>query len=169
MFVNGLDKEGASFENALEICRKELGCVPIPMTVPVNPGMKLDGVLDVRHEKLVRSGPSSSKVEHLSVSNTLESMLKEARKQLVEAVAESGETLLETYVTQGDLGQEDLLQGLRRDIQTRQFLPVYAGSATQNVGVWSLLDAIVTLLPSPSEHGDGPSMARHPSRDARRL
>ncbi len=153
VFVNGLDKEGASFENALEICRKELGCVPIPMTIPVNPGMKLDSVLDVRHEKLVRSGMSSSKVEHLSVSNTLESLLKEARRQLVEAVAESGETLLETYVTQGELGQEDLLQGLRRDIQTRQFLPVYGGSATQNVGVWSLLDAIVTLLPSPSEHG----------------
>jgi elongation factor G len=71
----------------------------------------------------------------------------------VEAVAESGETLLETYVTQGSLNQEDLLQGLRSDVLTRQFLPVYAGSATQNVGVWSLLDAMVTLLPSPSERG----------------
>ncbi|MGZ8380574.1 MAG: GTP-binding protein, partial [Nitrospira sp.] len=157
VFVNGLDRDGALFENALEICRKELGCVPIPMTIPVNPGMKLDSVLDVRHEKLVRSGLSSSKVEHLSVSNALESLLKEARRRLVEAVAESGETLLETYVTQGELGQEDLLQGLRRDIQTRQFLPIYGGSATQNVGVWSLLDAIVTLFPSPSEHG-----AAHP-------
>ncbi len=157
VFVNGLDKDGALFENALEICRKELGCAPIPMTIPVNLGMKLDSVLDVRHEKLVRSGLSSSKVEHLSVSNTLESLLKEARRRLVEAVAESGETLLETYVTQGELGQEDLLHGLRRDIQTRQFLPIYGGSATQNVGVWSLLDAIVTLLPSPSEYG-----AAHP-------
>jgi elongation factor G len=153
MFVNGLDKEGASFENALEACRKQLGCVPIPMTVPINQGTSLDGVIDVRHEKLVRSGPNSSKAEHLSVSNTLESLLSGARQRLVEAVAESGETLLETYLTQGELSQEDLLQGLRRDIQTKQFLPVFCGSATQNVGVWSLLDAIVALLPSPSERG----------------
>ncbi|MBH0203420.1 MAG: elongation factor G [Nitrospira sp.] len=153
VFVNGLDKEGASFENALETCRKQLGCTPIPMTVPVNQGMNLDGVLDVRHEKLVRSGPSSAKVEHAQMSDELEQILSGMRKQLMEAVAESGESLLESYLTQGALSQEDLLQGLRRDIQTHQFLPVYAGSALQNVGVWSLLDAIVALLPSPSERG----------------
>ncbi len=153
VFVNGLDKEGASFENTLEICRKQLDCVPLPMTVPLNPGMSLGGVVDVRHEKLVRSGPSSATVEHLLVPPPLEGMLNRARQQLVEAVAESGETLLETYLTQGELSQEDLLQGLRRDIQTKQFLPIYGGSATHNVGIWSLLDAIVALLPSPSERG----------------
>src|SRR5574337_330084 len=153
VFVNGLDKEGVSFENVLEICRQQLGRTPIPMTVPVSPGVNLQGVIDVRHEKLVRSGPSSAQVEYLPISNDLEKILSGTRKQLVEAVAESGETLLETYLTQGDLNQEDLLQGLRRDIHTNQFLPVYAGSATQNVGVWSLLDAIVTLLPAPSERG----------------
>ena len=159
LFVNGLDKEGASFENALESCRKQLDCVPLPMAVPINTGVNLDGVVDVRHEKLVRSGPSSTKVEHLLVSPPLESILNRARQQLVEAVAESGETLLETYVTQGELSQEDLLQGLRRDIQTKQFLPIYGGSAMHNVGVWSLLDAMVALLPSPSERG-----AAHPWR-----
>ena len=159
VFVNGLDKEGASFENALESCRKQLDCVPLPMAVPINTGVNLDGVVDVRHEKLVRSGPSSTKIEHLLVSPPLESILNRARQQLVEAVAESGETLLETYVTQGELSQEDLLQGLRRDIQTKQFLPIYGGSAMHNVGVWSLLDAMVALLPSPSERG-----AAHPWR-----
>ena len=159
LFVNGLDKDGTSFESALEICRKQLGCVPLPMTVPVNFGENFDSVIDVRHEKLVRSGPSSGKVELVSISNTLESTLNEARQRLVEAVAESGESLLETYVTRGNLSQDELLQGLRRDIQTREFLPVYAGSATRNVGVWSLLDAIVALLPSPAERG-----ATHPWR-----
>jgi elongation factor G len=153
VFINGLDKEGASFETTLESCLQQLGYAPIPMTVPVNPGVNLDSVIDVRHEKLMRSGPSSTQVEPLPVSNQFEQVLSGARKQLVEAVAESGDTLLEHYLTQGDLSQADLLQGLRRDIQTSQFLPVYAGSATQNVGVWSLLDAIVTLLPSPSERG----------------
>ena len=154
VFVNGLDKEGASFENALETCRQQLGYTPIPMTMPINLGAHLEGVIDVRHEKLVRSGPHSTTVEQVQISNDLERILSGTRKQLVEAVAESEETLLETYLTQGDLSQEDLLQGLRRDIRTRQFLPVYGGSATHNVGIWSLLDAIVALLPSPSERGE---------------
>ncbi|MCS6305001.1 MAG: elongation factor G [Nitrospira sp.] len=153
VFVNGLDKEGASFENALETCRQQLGRAPIPMTLPVSLGVNLEGVIDVRHEKFIRSGPNSAQVEQGHISDDLERILSGARKQLIEAVAESGETLLETYLTQGELNQEDLLQGLRRDIQMKQFLPVYAGSATQNVGVWSLLDAIVTLLPTPSERG----------------
>jgi elongation factor G len=153
VFVNGLDKEGASFENALETCRQQFGRTPIPMTLPITIGAHLDGIIDVRHEKVVRSGPSSAQVEHVQISNDLERILSGARKQLVEAVAESGETLLETYLTQGDLNREDLLQGLRRDIQTSQFLAVYAGSATQNIGVWSLLDAMVALLPPPCERG----------------
>lgn len=163
IFVNGLDKEGASFETALEICRKQFDCVPIPMTIPVNSGTVLHGVVDVWHEIFVRSGPNSNAVERVSITRDLEGTLGTARKQLVEAIAESGDTLLETYVTQGYLDQEDLLQGLRRDIRTRQFLPVYAGSATQNVGVWSLLDAIVTFLPSPSERaGAHPWLGIHP-------
>jgi elongation factor G len=71
----------------------------------------------------------------------------------VEAVAESGDALLETYLAEGDLSDEELLQGLRRDVLTRQFLPIYGGSAMRNVGIWSLLDAMISLLPSPSERG----------------
>ncbi|UVT17775.1 MAG: elongation factor G [Nitrospira sp.] len=153
LFVNGLDKEGSSFESALETCRKQFDCALIPMTMPVRQGMNMDGVIDVRYEKVIRSGPASPKIDQLPIPSDLDGMFREAHKQLVEAVAETGDALLETYLTQGDLNQEDLLQGLRRDIQTRQFLPVYCGSAAQNVGVWSLLDAIVAVLPSPSERG----------------
>jgi elongation factor G len=168
VFVNGLDKEGASFENALETCRQQLGRAPIPMTLPIRSGASLDGVLDVRHEKLIRTGPGSAQVEQVQISNDLKNILSGARKQLVEAVAESGETLLETYLAQGDLNKDDLLQGLRCGIQTNQFLPVYAGSATQNVGVWSLLDAIVTLLPAPSERGVAhPWCGVHPENQER--
>ncbi|HEU5092859.1 MAG TPA: GTP-binding protein, partial [Nitrospira sp.] len=90
VFVNGLDKEGASFENALETCRQQFGRIPIPMTLPITIGAHLDGIIDVRHEKVVRSGPSSAQVEHVQISNDLEGILSGARKQLVEAVAESG-------------------------------------------------------------------------------
>ena len=151
VFVNGLDKEGGAFPTALEVCRKQLECVPVPMVVPVVAGAQLEGVVDVLHEKLIRSGPTSAKVEQMSVPTELEPAVRETRKQLLEAVAETEEKLLDAYVARGDLSREELVQGLRSAICTRQFLPVYAGSAVRNVGVWSLLDAMVELLPSPAE------------------
>lgn len=151
LFVNGLDKEGASLQSALEICRKQLGCVPILMAVPIDPGPRLEGVIDVIEESLIRSGPTSAKVEQTPAPAHLEPVVKDARKQLIEAVAESEERLLDAYLAQGDLNRAELVQGLRSNILTRQFLPVYAGSAARNVGIWSLLDAVVTLLPSPAE------------------
>ncbi len=151
VFVNGLDKEGAAFPAALEVCRKQLECVPVPMVVPVDPGAQMEGVVDVLQAKLIRSGPTSAKVEQVFVPAHLEPALQETRKQLLEAVAETEEKLLDAYVAQGDLSREELVQGLRSAICTRQFLPVYAGSALRNVGVWSLLNAMVELLPSPAE------------------
>ncbi len=153
LFVNGLDKEGVSFEPILETCRKQLNRTPVPMTVPVNPGEHFDCVIDVRQKTLVRSGPGAAKADQVPITQDLENLFNGARKQLVEAVAESGDALLETYVAKGDLSDEELLQGLRRDVLTRQFLPTYGGSALRNVGIWSLLDALICLLPSPSERG----------------
>lgn len=153
VFVNGLDKEGAAMTDALEACRKQLECTPIALVVPVadGQGQGIEAVVDVLQQKLVRSGPASPKVEQLPVPAQLESAVGEARKQLLETVAEQDERLLEAYLANGDLGAEDLLRGLRTGVLNRQVLPVYGGSATRTAGVWSLLNAVVTLLPSPAE------------------
>lgn len=163
LFVNGLDKDGTSFESTLETCRQHFDAGPIPLTIPVYQGGRLDGVVDLRHEKIIRSRPTSPKVEQQSLEDDQQEFYREARKRLVETVAETDELLLERYISQGNLTQEELLEGLRRGTQTRQFFPAYAGSAIQNVGVWSLLNAIVTVLPSPNERGAGhPWRGTHP-------
>ncbi len=154
LFINGLDKDGASLENAVEMCRTQLDCLPVFLTMPVKAGGILEGVVDVRLKRFVRSGPGSAKAELLPVPTHVEDEVSRARTRLVEAVAESGETLLETYLAEGNLRDDALLEGLRRCIVTRHLLPIYAGSATQNVGVWSLLDAVVGLFPSPAERGE---------------
>jgi elongation factor G len=135
LFVNGLDKEGTSFKNVLETCRQHFGSAPLSLTVPVNQGTTIDRVYDAWQEKIIRSGPMSSKVEQVSPGDDLQEYSRDVRKQLVEAVAETDESLLDRYLSQGDLTREELLDGLRRGTQMRRFLPAYAGSAIQNVFV----------------------------------
>jgi elongation factor G len=158
-FVNGLDREGASIEHALEICRTQLNCVPVPMVIPVGLGSQMEGVIDIFQDRLIRSGPSTAKVDILPVPAHLESAAKERRTRLMEAVAETEDTLLDIYVAQGDLNHDVLLSGLRSGILRRQVFPLYAGSAVRNLGVWPLMNAMTALLPSPGER-----CAVHPSQ-----
>ena len=153
VFVNGFDKDGADVAHAVNSCRAQFGMTPIPMVIPVDPGRHCAGVLDVRLGKLIQSGPASPYSEQCPIPSHLEPDYQEAYKRVLETVVETDETLLERYLTGEPLGPKEFQQGLRSAILTRQFLPIYAGSATQNIGVWSLLDAISALLPSPSERG----------------
>jgi len=163
VFVNGLDREDAAFETALDVCRTQLECTPIPMVLPVHSGSGFDSVIDVLDETLIRSGGFSPKAERGAIPPDMEQGVKQARKQLIEAVAESDEGLLNSYLERGDLSRDQLVEGLRRDVLIRQFLPVYAGSALRNVGIWSLLNACATLLPSPLERtAVHPVSGRHP-------
>ncbi len=163
VFVNGLDKEDAELDAALEACRTQFECTPVPMVLPVRSGSGFNCVIDVLEQALIRSGSMSPKIERVAVPPDMEQTARRARKHVLEAVAESDEGLLNNYLEQGDLQREQLVQGLRNDILTRQFLPLYAGSALHNVGIWSLLNAIVTLLPSPPERATRhPAVGRHP-------
>ncbi|MCP9439571.1 MAG: elongation factor G [Nitrospira sp.] len=164
VFVNGLDREGASIDRALEACRTQLHCQPIPMVVPVGLGPQLEGVIDLLSGSFVRSVSHTAKPQLLPIPPTLELAFKEKRRQLVEMVAESDETLLEAYLAQEDLPHDTLLTGLRSAVLTRRLIPLYAGSALQTVGIWTLLNAVVALLPSPSEQGTAhPLPGTHPN------
>ncbi|HEX5646313.1 MAG TPA: elongation factor G [Nitrospira sp.] len=157
LFVNGLDRERTSIDAAIEICRKQLDCSPLPMVAPVGQGLQLEGVIDLLHQSMIRSGPASPAVETVAIQGHLEAVAKAGRTRLLETAAENEEALLDTYVTQGDLSQIDLVHGLRSSILARQCYPLYAGSAMRNIGIWSLLNGIHVLMPSPHERG-----AQHP-------
>ncbi len=167
LFANGLDRERTSIETVLELCQKQLDCSPLPMVAPVGQGLQLEGVIDLLHQRMLRSGPTSPAVEAIAIPGHLESIAKAGRTRLLETVAENEEALLDTYVTQGDLSENDLLHGLRSSILARQCVPLFAGSAIRNVGIWPLLNAIRTVLPSPHERGARhPFIGVHPETDA---
>ncbi|MBH0179330.1 MAG: elongation factor G [Nitrospira sp.] len=150
-FVNGLDRDGASIQHALEMCRTQLDCIPIPMVLPVGLGPQTEGVIDLFQEQFIRSGPSTPRVETLPIPVHLESAAKEGHVRLMEAVAETEDALLDAYVAQGALDHDALFSGLRSGILRRQVFPLYAGSAVRNLGIWPLIHAMAALLPSPGE------------------
>ncbi len=165
-FLNGVDRDGASIDRALDACHERLHCRPIPITMPVGLGSEAEGVIDLLHAHMIRSGPVSAKAEILPVPPSLESSMRDSRTKLIEAIAESHEALLETYVEQGELSPEALLSGLRAAILHRNIYPLYVGSAIRNVGVSALLHAITVLFPSPEERaGVSPQSGKQPDMD----
>lgn len=151
IFVNELDKEGTAWAPVVEDVARALEIKALPLTVALGTGPQLDGVADVLRGTVIRPVRDSNKVIPGDVPPDLKDAVAEARKQVLEAVAETSDRLLEKYLADGDLSAEELLQGLQAGMQAGTFVPVYCGAAVRNVGVAPLLDALGAFLPSPSE------------------
>ncbi len=149
LFVNELDKEGTSFHAIIEESERTLDLTALPITVPIGAGPGLESVVDLLHGTAIRSRSDSPKVQTGSVPADLAGDVAEARKKLLEGVAEVDDRLLEKYLSEGDLDAGELLQGLRHGVLAGKFVPVLGGSAVRTVGVAPLLDALGFLLPSP--------------------
>lgn len=154
IFINDLDKDGASFEGTLTACRELAeGMQLLPVCLPGGNTPGGEAVVDLLGETLLASRPDSPKIQVSTIPGTLTGLVAGARKPLVEAAAETDDGLLERYLSAGALEAGELQRGLATATRTRRLIPVYGGSAVRTVGVATLLDGIVTLLPSPSERG----------------
>lgn len=147
-FINGIDKELADFDRSLA-SMKSLTRNAVAITIPAKDGSQLAGVIDlIRMQCIDPSGKEGSLPEACSDEATAK------RTELVEAVAECDDSLLEKYLEEGELGEEDLRSGLVSAVRSQQLLPVFSGSATAEIGTSLLLSAIVDLLPSPEDRGE---------------
>jgi elongation factor G len=149
-FVSRLDRENTKFENALKDLTT-LGARPVALTLPIGTDNNLAGVIDVLNMKAVRYADTSGKAKEEDLSGDLLAMAEEARTKLCEAVAESDDGLLEKYLEEGKLENEELRSALRKAVLERKLTPVLCGSGARNIGVGPLLDAVLELLPSPSD------------------
>ena len=151
LFLNELDKEGASLNGACEMCQRDLGFTPLPISLPYGSGAQLDGALDLIQQVLITSRAETPLHQQLPIPEDALVLAADARKRIQEGVAECDDRLLEQYLAVGELTREDLIEGLRVAIRTRAVVPLYSGSATKNIGIGPLLNAIVDLLPSPMD------------------
>ncbi len=151
IFINELDKEGAEFQAVLEECEKTLELKGVPITIPARQDGQLTGIIHLLSRQLITSNANTPKMQQSDIGQEFEVFANEQRRQLTESVAETNDQLVETYLTDGELSDEELIDGLTMGTLERKIVPVLCGSATSHVGIASLLDAIVRFLPSPED------------------
>lgn len=151
LFLNELDKDGVSLDEVATLCQRDLGIMPLPMSLPFGRGAQLEGVLDLLQQSVITSRTETSTFQQLAIPEHERTTVTDARKRVQEGVAEQDDRLLEQYLALGELAQEELIDGLRLGVQGGAIVPLYCGSAIKNIGIVPLLNAIVDFLPSPME------------------
>jgi len=149
-FVNRLDKEHTDFARNLVALQETFGAKAVPVVLPIGKAESFKGVIDLIKMKAVTFEPNGKQTVG-DIPDAVKGEAEAAREKLVEAVAESNDSLLEKFFEVGNLTDEELLAGLKKGIASAAVYPVLAGAATANVGVSYLLDFAVHYLPSPAE------------------
>ena len=153
VFVNKMDRAGASFERVVQQLRDRLNCnaVPIQMTIGAEDDFK--GVIDLVKNKAIiwNEDDMGMTFEYQDVPAELEDTVAEMREYMVEAAAEADEELMTKYLEEGELSEEEIKLGLRKRTLANEIVPVLGGSAFKNKGVQAVLDAVIDYLPSPTE------------------
>ena len=164
-FVNKMDRTGASFERVVAELRTKLQARAVPLQIPWGREENFKGLVDLVRMKALTFAEDElgAKVREQDVPAELAEAAQLAREQLLEAVAESDEALLNAYLDEGDLSVEALQSGIRKATVAGQIVPVLCGTSLRNKGIQPLLDAVVDYLPSPL---DVPAVqGRHPKTD----
>ena len=152
-FVNKMDRTGANFDKVVAQLKARLGAHPIPMQVPIGAEDGFEGVVDLLKMKAIIWDMESQgmKFEYREIPANLADEAAEAHSYMVESAAEATEELMTKYLEEGDLSEDEVIAGLRLRTLANEIIPVYCGTAFKNKGVQAMLDAVVQLLPSPSD------------------
>jgi len=155
VFITKMDKENADFASLCEKLQKKWGDHLVPVTLPIGKEADFKGVVDVVREKaFVFPGGETKDYSEEDIPEELKGAAEEARFNLVERVAESDDALLEKYLEEGELSEDELKSALRKGIAEGKIVPVLCGVADRNIGVQVLLDWIVDFLASPADRGE---------------
>jgi elongation factor G len=165
IFVNKLDRENTSFEQALDSLRAKFGTKVVPLQIPIGEQANFKGVVDLVSQKAY-TFEGGNKVQEVAVPDDLKDSISTYRDQMIESAVESDDALMEKFLEGEALTDEEVLSVVKKSTCTGLVYPVLCGSANKNIGVQTLLDAIVDYLPSAADalaeevkaFGDIPSM-----------
>lgn len=150
-FVNKMDRQGANFFRVYEQMRERLKANPIPIVIPIGAEENFVGVVDLIKMKAIHWDEASqgTKFEYYDIPAELRDQAEEWREKMIEAAAEANEELMNAYLENGTLSEEQIVAGLRQRTIACEIQPMLCGSAFKNKGVQRMLDAVVEFLPSP--------------------
>ncbi|MBS1188106.1 MAG: fusA [Burkholderiaceae bacterium] len=150
-FVNKMDRTGANFFKVYDQMRARLKANPIPLQIPIGAEDNFEGVVDLVKMKAIYWDDASQgvKFEYRDIPANLVEQAKEWREKMVESAAESSEEMMNKYLEEGDLSEEDIKIGLRQRTIASEIVPMMCGTAFKNKGVQAMLDGVIEYLPSP--------------------
>jgi elongation factor G len=152
--INKADRDNASSERTLASLEEEFGRGVVPLEIPMGMEKEFTGVISLltgRAYRYERDG--SGKFQEMDVPAQYEDELAERREKLIEMVAEGSDALMERFFAEGTLNQAEILEGLRIGVKQGDIRPVFYSSATLNIGIPQILDAVTELFPSPAVVG----------------
>ncbi len=150
IFVNKLDEERASFEHAVDDVHEKFKVTPVAITIPMGEGPNYKGVIDVLNQKAYFVPAGHDKKETAQdIPVEYKDKVEAARAALSEAAADGDDELMEKYLSEGVLSQEEILKGLCEAFAENRTVPAFAGSAVKNSGVLPLILFIEAIAPSP--------------------
>ena len=150
-FVNKMDRTGANFFKVYDQMRKRLKANPVPIVIPIGAEDTFEGVVDLLKMRSIIWDEASQgmKFEYGEIPAELQDEAQKWRENMIEAAAEANEEFMEKYLENGELSEEEIIQGLRARTIACEIQPMLCGTAFKNKGVQRMLDAVIQFLPSP--------------------
>ena len=154
-FVNKMDRVGADFYNVMEMIKSRLGANPLPLVIPIGSGEMFTGIVDLMQMKSILYNESTmgTRFEYGEIPDDMKAVAEKWRHHLIEETASYDEQLMEKYLNDEEITVDEIKRAIRKGCLDNTFVPTLCGSAFKNKGVQRLLDAIVNLLPSPTDVG----------------
>ena len=155
-FVNKMDRTGANFFKVVTQMETRLRATPVPIVIPIGAEEGFTGVVDLIKMRAIIWDEASQgmKFEYKEIPAELVASANEWRAKMVETAAEASEELMNQYLENGDLTEEQIILGIRTRTIACEIQPMLCGSAFKNKGVQRMLDAVIMFLPSPVDIPD---------------
>ena len=161
-YVNKMDIMGADFYNVVNMMHERLKCHPVPIQLPIGVEDTFKGLVDlVEMKSYIYTNDLGTDIRVGEIPEDMRELAEKYRGEMIEAIAEEDETVMEKYLADEELTVEELKKGIRAATISNKLVPVLCGTSYRNKGVQKLLDAVVDYMPSPL---DVPSIkGKHPS------
>src|SRR5690625_3558788 len=155
-FVNKMDRNGANFLRVVYLIKELLVANPVLLQLPIVSDEDFDGMIELGRMSAMYwcIYNMATTYESRDIPAEMHEQAEAARENLVESAAEASEELMELYLEEGELSNEEIIKGLRQQTLDNEIVPVLCGTAFKNKGVQALLDAIVEYMPSPTDVKD---------------